>query len=76
MKYHTDYTDLAPLYALGSLNAADMHTFQTHLNEDCLPCRSLVAVYENVAALLNWLAQTPPSELTLRRMRRRVQAEI
>ena len=76
MKRHTDYMDLAPLYALGSLDTADMRSFQTHLSDHCGRCRSILAAYENVAALLHWLVQTPPPELTVRRMRRTVQAAI
>lgn len=72
MTCYPGYTDLAPLYALGSLTDSDRTAFQTHLRRNCRRCASLLEAYENVAALLYGLVRTSPTELTRRRMLRRV----
>ena len=76
MNCHADYIDSAPLYALGSLETADMHAFRQHLSLGCRRCQSILSVYDNVASLLHWLVRTPPSELSRRRMQRRIRADL
>jgi hypothetical protein len=55
--------ETAALYAMGSLNQHEAHSFETHLNEGCLVCKRELGIFEDVVAAMGLsLAEKNPPE--------------